>query len=237
MLHINDRPDAPGTGQNNLKQLFAGLYNHYHQMITHLKKAQFLAPLIFRLFLTPIFLTFGINKAMHFESTVQWFGNSEWGLGLPMPALLAFLAISAEIIGGICLLFGFLTRIVSIPLIITMIVAIFTAHIDNGWNAIAPSDPQTNIAQVTQHIGFPGAKESLQNSVEVKERLQRMRAILKEHGNYRYLTEKGSVVILNNGIEFAVIYLSMLLSLLFTGAGKLSLDYLFTRNIVIPNRE
>ena len=118
MLHINDRPDAPGTGQNNLKQLFAGLYNHYHQMITLLKKAQFLAPLIFRLFLTPIFLTFGINKAMHFESTVQWFGNTEWGLGLPMPALLAFLAISAEIIGGICLLFGFLTRIVSIPLII-----------------------------------------------------------------------------------------------------------------------
>ena len=52
MLHINDRPDAPGTGQNNLKQLFAGLYNHHHQMITHLKKAQFLAPLIFRLFLT-----------------------------------------------------------------------------------------------------------------------------------------------------------------------------------------
>jgi uncharacterized membrane protein YphA (DoxX/SURF4 family) len=53
---------------------------------------------------------------------------------------------------------------------------------------------------------------------------------LCEHSNFSWLTEKGSFVVLNNGIEFAVTYLIMLLSLLFTGGGRwVSLDYWFAR--------
>ena len=48
----------------------------------------------------------------------------------------------------------------------------------------------------------------------------RDRSILQEHGNYEWLTAKGNFVILNNGIEFGVTYFIMLLSLFFTGAGK-----------------
>jgi len=60
----------------------------------------------------------------------------------------------------------------------------------------------------------------------VAERLGRAKDILREHGNYGWLTAKGNLVILNNGIEFAVTYLLMLLVLFFNGAGKfLSLDY------------
>lgn len=46
-----------------------------------------------------------------------------------------------------------------------------------------------------------------------------------EHGNYDWLTSSGSVVILNNGIEFAATYFVMLLALFFMGGGRyVSLD-------------
>jgi putative oxidoreductase len=61
-------------------------------------------------------------------------------------------------------------------------------------------------------------------------RLGTAREILQEHGNYTWLTEKGSFVILNNGIEFGVTYLAMLLALLFTGGGRFtSIDYYLSR--------
>lgn len=55
------------------------------------------------------------------------------------------------------------------------------------------------------------------------------RSLLREHGNYSWLTGRGSFVVLNNGIEFAAIYFIMLLSLFFTGAGRYaSVDYWLT---------
>ena len=45
-----------------------------------------------------------------------------------------------------------------------------------------------------------------------------------------WLKEKGNFVILNNGIEFGVTYLIMLLTLLFTGGGRFtSVDYFLSR--------
>ena len=61
-----------------------------------------------------------------------------------------------------------------------------------------------------------------------------MRAILREHGNYRYLNGSGSIVKLNNGIEFAATYLVMLLALLIIGGGRyLSTDYWLARKFRI----
>ncbi|MFQ5634413.1 MAG: hypothetical protein ACE5G3_03665, partial [Gammaproteobacteria bacterium] len=58
------------------------------------------------------------------------------------------------------------------------------------------------------------------------DRLARARSILKEHGNYDWLTETGNFVVLNNGIEFAATYFIMLLVLFFIGGGRyVSLDY------------
>jgi len=54
---------------------------------------------------------------------------------------------------------------------------------------------------------------------------------LQEQGNYEWLTAKGSVAILNNGIEFAATYFLMLLVLLFWGGGRyVSLDYYLDRS-------
>ncbi|HHC74717.1 MAG TPA: DoxX family membrane protein, partial [Thiothrix sp.] len=49
----------------------------------------FLAPLALRLYLAPIFWIAGTNKLNEFDSIVEWFGNAEWGLGLPFPFLMA----------------------------------------------------------------------------------------------------------------------------------------------------
>jgi uncharacterized membrane protein YphA (DoxX/SURF4 family) len=53
--------------------------------------------------------------------------------------------------------------------------------------------------------------------------------LLKDHGNYDWLTETGNFVISNNGVEWSVTYFVMLLALFFAGAGKLSVDHLIAR--------
>jgi len=64
----------------------------------------------------------------------------------------------------------------------------------------------------------------------VGERVSAARSLLREHGNYDWLTEKGNFVVLNNGIEFAATYFIMLLSLFFSGGGRyVSLDYWLAR--------
>lgn len=173
-----------------------------------------LASLLLRLYLAPIFWMAGINKLNSFDDTVDWFGNSDWGLGLPFPWLLAFLATATELAGAILLTLGLFTRLISIPLIVTMLVAITSVHWENGWQAIADA-----------HAPF--ANEQV---MAAPEKLARARDILQEHGNYEWLTASGKFVILNNGIEFAATYLIMLLALIGLGAGKYhSLDYWLTQ--------
>lgn len=173
--------------------------------------ADFLAPLALRLYLAPIFWMAGSGKLAHMNSTIEWFGNSDWGLGLPFPALMAWLAALTEAGGAILLVSGLAVRWVSIPLMITMVVAMFTVHWQNGWLAIAEGAQSLFASDRT---------------INAVERLDRAREILQTHGNYDWLTEHGNVVILNNGIEFAATYLIMLLVLFFYGAGRyVSLDY------------
>ncbi|SUO94403.1 DoxX family protein [Suttonella ornithocola] len=190
----------------------------------------FIPLLAIRFYLAPIFIVAGWQKWQNFESTAQWFGNVDWGLGLPFPELLLWLTIAAEFLGGILLLLGLFTRLTSIPLIITMIVAALTVHWQHGWFAIAPSNPSTSTAQFFAWLNIPGAAESLENSVAVGERLQMAKNLLQTYGHYDWLTETGSYVILNNGIEFATTYLIMLTVLLIYGAGRyFSLDYWISR--------
>ena len=203
-----------------------GLLNFGNRIFDSLRIFDFLGPLALRLFLAPIMISAGMTKFASFESTVAWFGNPDWGLGLPFPEIMVYLAAGTELFGGIALIIGLAVRWVSIPLMVTMLVAIFAVHIDKGWFAIAPSNPETSMANVLLSAGIPQAQESLDNSEEVGKRLNKAKEILRENGNYSWLTEKGSFVVLNNGIEFAVTYFIMLLVLFFIGAGRfLSLDY------------
>ena len=173
----------------------------------------FIAPLLLRLYLVPVFWMAGTMKLGSMESTIEWFGNPDWGLGLPLPFLMAWIATLTEVVGAVCLFFGFATRWISIPLIITMVVAAVTVHLPNGWLAIAEG-------------GGLFASERTMGTIQ---RLDRAKEILQDNANYSWLTENGSLVILNNGIEFAATYTIMLVALLYVGAGKLSIDHLIAK--------
>lgn len=174
----------------------------------------FIGSLLLRLYLVPIFWIAGTKKLGSIEGTIEWFGNPEWGLGLPFPALMAWMASLTEAGGAILLLFGLATRWISIPLMGTMIVAALTVHLQYGWLAIAEGS------------GF----FATERTIGAIERLDRAKDILKEYGNYGWLTENGPIVILNNGIEFAATYFVMLLALLIIGGGKyVSIDYWIAR--------
>ncbi|KXJ45275.1 MAG: DoxX family protein [Cycloclasticus sp.] len=190
--------------------------NKLQSMLDCTRSVDFLAPLALRLYLVPIFWMAGTKKLAAFDSTVDWFGNADYGLGLPFPYLMAGAATWIEIIGAVCLLLGLAVRWVSIPLMVTMVVAAVTVHIQNGWLAIA------------EGTGF-FASERTSGAID---RLNVAKSIIREHGNYNWITENGSLVILNNGIEFASTYFIMLLALFFIGAGKyLSIDFWIAKKI------
>ncbi|MEW6997084.1 DoxX family protein [Colwelliaceae bacterium BS250] len=211
----------------------------YKKVIGGLLKADAVPALMLRVFLAPVFIIAGYNKMqfsddsltlfeqlMASPSIVGWFGNSEWGLGLPFPELLANLAAWTEFFGGWLILIGLATRLISIPLMFTMFIAATSVHLDNGWYALTPTNADTSSAQVFSWIGFESADASLANSDKAAERLDKVRSIIAENGNPDWLYETGNVVLLNNGIEFAATYLIMLLALFFIGGGRyVSLDY------------
>lgn len=179
-------------------------------LLDRTRQADFIAPLLLRLYLAPVLWMAGIQKYNSFSDTAEWFGNSDWGLGLPFPSLMAFLATSTELAGAIMLLFGFGVRWISVPLMFTMIVAAVSVHWVNGWLAISTA---SGIFATERTIG-------------AIERLDKAKSILEQHGNMDWLTEHGSLVMLNNGIEFAATYFIMLLTLFFIGSGKYaSVDY------------
>ncbi len=207
------------------------LYTNFHRArFSRLQYLDGLAPLLLRLILAPVMIAAGWHKFHNFEDMVSWFGNADWGLGLPAPVLMVFLAAFSELVGGLALLIGLAVRWFAIPLMVSMLVAAASVHWQHGWFAIAPGNPETSTAKVLADVGIPAAKRSLENSVGVGERVSAAKSILREHGNYDWLSEKGSFVVLNNGIEFAATYFVMLLSLLFSGGGRyFSLDYWLKR--------
>ena len=181
------------------------LYASLQRLLDSTRSVDFIAPLALRLYLAPIFWMAGTSKLADMDSTIAWFGNPDWGLGLPYPIVLAWAAALTETLGAVLLLIGLAVRWVSLPLMITMLVAIFTVHWQHGWQAIAD----------TKFCLFNCA-----DAQAAAERLQQARALLEEHGNYAWLTEQGSFVVLNNGIEFATTYFIMLLTLFFIGGGR-----------------
>lgn len=93
-----------------------------------------LSLLLVRLTLAYGFYEPAIRKLSNFNGIVTWFDQ---GLHLPFPYLNAVLATGAESLGLIALVLGLKTRIFSLPLMVTMLVAIFMVHFDNGFAAKA----------------------------------------------------------------------------------------------------
>lgn len=95
------------------------------------KKGESFSLLLLRLLLAYGFYSPAMHKWDDIDAVAAWFGT----LGIPMPLLNAYLAASTELAGVILLTLGLFTRLISIPLIIVMIVAITTVHLGHGFNA------------------------------------------------------------------------------------------------------
>jgi putative oxidoreductase len=80
--------------------------------------------LIVRLYFGWGFIKAGLGKLNNIEATTEFFRGWE----IPMPTLNVYLAGTTETVCGFLLLIGFASRIITIPLIGTMVVAYLTAH-------------------------------------------------------------------------------------------------------------
>lgn len=119
-----------------------------------------------------IFAAHGAQKLFGWFGGHGLAGTGGWmeSMGLAPGVLMAFLAGSAEFFGGIALVIGLLTRPAAAVLAVTMLVAIFAVHFENG------------------------------------------------------------LFMSNNGYEFGLALLAASVSLLFSGAGKASVDAALSRN-------
>ncbi|WP_321777234.1 DoxX family protein [Sulfurimonas sp.] len=107
---------------------FKNLYLMFSDLTKHLQAP---ALLFARIAVAYGFYEPAMNKWADIDSVAQWFGS----MGIPMPLLNAYMAASTELLGVVLLTLGFLTRLISLPLIVIMIVAIVTVHLPNGFSA------------------------------------------------------------------------------------------------------
>lgn len=80
--------------------------------------------LLVRLYWGYGFFVAGKGKLMNLERTAGFFAD----LGIPFSNVNAVVAASVECFGGLLLILGLFSRLASIPLVVTMLVAYATAH-------------------------------------------------------------------------------------------------------------
>jgi len=90
-----------------------------------LGNAQWVPQLLMRLFVGYFFLETGWGKLHNLADFTQRF--VEWGI--PAPAFNAALSGWTEFLGGLFIVLGLATRLVSIPMIINMLVAVLTVKL------------------------------------------------------------------------------------------------------------
>ena len=115
-------------GTNGRCGRYQGMNNRIQRFIDFLLNPPPTAPrsiLIMRLMVGGVFLSEGILKFVYPNQGVGRFAK----LGIPMPELTATFIGSLEIVGGILFVAGLFTRVIAIPFIVEMVVAILTTKV------------------------------------------------------------------------------------------------------------
>ncbi|HEY7091140.1 MAG TPA: DoxX family protein, partial [Tepidisphaeraceae bacterium] len=90
--------------------------------------------------LVPIRLIIGYGFVAH--GLAKWnrgpanFGKLLAQIGAPMPVATAWIVTAVEIFGGLAIFVGAFVAIASIPLIVSMLVAMFAVHLRYGFSSI-----------------------------------------------------------------------------------------------------
>jgi putative oxidoreductase len=102
----------------------------YYKLVDKLDSLKDIPLLLIRLTIAYGFYNPAMAKIKGFDNTVMWFESMD----MPLPTLNAYLATITESLGVVLLVLGLGVRIISIPLMITMLVAIIMVHWDNGFS-------------------------------------------------------------------------------------------------------
>jgi len=90
--------------------------------------------------LVPLRVIIGIGFLAHGVAKLsrgpEKFGGLLHYLGIPFPVATAWLTTATETLGGIALIIGAFVTIAALPLVATMLVAMLTIHIHNGFSAV-----------------------------------------------------------------------------------------------------
>jgi putative oxidoreductase len=106
--------------------MFQTLWTCRTKALAVLAKLTWLPPTLARLTLGLVFFNSGRGKLGNLPQVVEYFQS----LGIPAPHFQAPLAAGAELVCGALLLLGLFSRLASVPLVVTMIVALLTAKKD-----------------------------------------------------------------------------------------------------------
>jgi putative oxidoreductase len=109
-----------------------GMTCFYSALITIGNFLQSFLLLAIRLFWGYLFFKGGLGKLQDISPVIEFFHS----LGIPFPTVMAYLVGLIECVGGLCLMLGFASRLVAIPLATIMIVAYLTAHYDAVKNVL-----------------------------------------------------------------------------------------------------
>jgi putative oxidoreductase len=107
------------------------LKNIYPLTKNILSNGQSLSLLLARLAVAYGFYDPAMQKWADIGAIATWFGS----MGIPFPTLNAYMAASTELLGVILLTLGLFTRLISLPLMVVMVVAITTVHLAHGFSA------------------------------------------------------------------------------------------------------
>ncbi len=111
--------------------------------------------------LLPLRLLIGFGFAAHGFSKLsagpQKFAGILETIGVPMPNVMAWLTALIEFFGGLAVMAGALVSVVSIPLTMIMLVAMFSIHLPYGFSAIKLMGITENVPQ----FGTPGIEVNL----------------------------------------------------------------------------
>jgi putative oxidoreductase len=109
-----------GIEMTNVSNALAAAVSH---AVRFLERARWVALLLARLSVGLLFMSTGWGKVHNLAKVTEFFAH----LGIPAPAFNAVLVACSELICGTLLVVGLLTRFATVPLAVSMIVAICTA--------------------------------------------------------------------------------------------------------------
>jgi len=109
----------------------------------------------------PLRLMVGLGFMAHGYAKVargpEAFGNILHALGAPAPSLLAWATIAVELVGGLAVLVGAFIPLVSLPMSIVLLSAIYSVHLPYGFSSIKLE----SVTATGAHFGPPGYETDL----------------------------------------------------------------------------